>query len=165
MRLVENAQIIPAFLPVNLATAANTGDWVSLANYNHVAIVFIKGPGAAGEDPTITIAQASDAAGSDTKALTFTVVHKKQAATILTATGTFTRVTQTAAATFTHTDLGEAAAVIVIEFDAEELDAANGFKFIQASVDDVGSTSQIGTVLYILTEPRFADRTPVSAIA
>ena len=165
MRLVENAQIVPAFLPVNLSTAANTGDWVSLANYNHVAIVFLKGPGAAGEDPTITIAQASDAAGSDTKALTFTTIHKKQAATILTATGTFTKVTQSAAATYTHTDLGEAAAVIVIEFDAQDLDSAGGFKFIQASVDDPGSTAQIGTVLYILTEPRFANQTPSSALA
>jgi hypothetical protein len=162
--LVEEAQMVVGFNPVNLATAANPGDWVSLKNYRHVAVVFIGAPGAAAEPVTITMAQATAVAGTGTKALTFTTYYKKQAATDLTAVGTFTKVTQAAAATaiLGVGSLGDNAALAVIEFNAEDLDVEGGFDCVQATVGDVGATSQLGTLLYILIGARY--RPPLSAI-
>lgn len=159
--LIEQGQVAAGFVPVNLATAANAGDWVSLKHYGHVAIVFFKAAGAAGEDPTITVEQATAVAGTGNKALNFTTIHVKQGAD-LAAIGQFTKVTQSAGNTYTHTDAAEAQAIWVIEFDAADLDVANGYDCVQASVGDVGATAQVGALLYILSRPRFTP--PPSAI-
>ena len=37
--LVEQMNIVSGFLPVDMQTGANSGDWVSLKHYNHCAIV------------------------------------------------------------------------------------------------------------------------------
>jgi len=163
MRLVEDSQIVSGFLPVDLQTAANTGDWVSLKLYNHLAVVFFKNAGTAGDDPTITIEQATAVAGTGNKALTFTTIHTKQD-TVLTAVGTFTEVTQAAANTYTDATSAEDAAIWVIEFDGADLDSAAGFDCVQASVADVGGNAQVGALLYILSEPRYAGAVPPSAI-
>lgn len=164
-RLVENSQLVIGFVPVNMATADNNGDYVSLKLYKHVVVVFIKDAGASGEDPTLTIQQATTVAGGGpAKALTFTTIYTKEG-TDLQAIGTFTTNTQTAANTYTSATSGEAQAIWVVEFDADELDVDNGFDCIRATVADIGTTSQLGTILYILTEPRYASATPPSAIA
>lgn len=159
--LIEQGQVVAGFVPVNLATAANNGDYVSLKHYGHVAIVLFKAAGAAGEDPTLTIQQATAVAGTGAKALNFTTIHVKQGAD-LAAIGTFTKVTQAAANTYTDTDSAEAQAIWIVEFDVEDLDVAGGFDCVQAAVGDVGTTAQVGAVLYILTEPRYTP--PPSAI-
>lgn len=154
-KLIDNHQLAIGFVPVNMAAAANPGDYVSLKNYNHVAVVFVKAAGAAGEDPVLTIQQAQDVAGTGAKALNFTEINVKQGAD-LQAIGTFTKVTQAAANTYTEATSGEAQAIWVVEFDAEDLDVDGGFDCITASVADVGVTAQNGTVLFILSEPRYS---------
>jgi hypothetical protein len=165
MRLVENSQIVSGFLPVDLKTGANTGDYVCLKHYGHCAVVFFKNAGTAGDDPTITILQATDVANSlsDAKALTFTTIYTKQD-TVLTAISEFTKNTQTAANTYTDATSAEDAAIWVIEFDAADLDVANGFDCLSASVADIGTNVQVGCLLYILTEPKYAQATPPDAI-
>lgn len=162
-RLVENGQLAIGFVPVNIATEANNGDYVSLKLYHHVAIVMIKAAGASGEDPTLTIQQATSVAGGSVKALDFTDIYVKQGAS-LQAIGTFTKTTQAAANTYTSATAGEAQAIWVVEFDTDELDVDNSFDCIRATVADVGDTEQLATILYILTEPRYAQTTPASAI-
>jgi len=157
----EQAQLVAGFVPVNLATAANSGDYVSLKNYRHVAIVFFKGEGTAGDDPTLTVQQASAVAGTGAKALNFTTVYTKQGAD-LAAVGGFTKVTQTAGNTYTDATSAEVQAIWVVEFNAEDLDSEGGFDCVTASVADVGTNAQIGALLYILSEPRFTP--PPSAI-
>ena len=83
---LEQAQIVEAFPAADLSAAASTGDWVSLRNYRHVAVVFHSEPGTAADDPTITIQQATDNAASGAKSLTFTTLYSKQAATSLAST-------------------------------------------------------------------------------
>lgn len=163
--LLEKLQIAQGFLPVDMQTGANAGDWVSLKNYGRCAVVLFKAVGTAGDDPTITLSQATDVAGTDVKELNFTRVDKKQAATNLLAVGTFTTVTQDAGNTFTHADLAEQAAIIVIDIKAEDLDIENGFDCIRASVADIGSNAQLGAMLYILHEPRYGSVPLPSAIA
>jgi hypothetical protein len=161
-RLTENIQIVSAIVPVNLATGANNGDWVSLKNYGHCAIVVFKGAGTAGDDPVITVRQATDVAGTSAKALNFTRVDKKVGTQ--TGIGTFTVASQAAANTHTDTDSAEAEGVFVVEFDADELDIANGFDCVQVQIPDTGTNAQIGCALYLLSSPRYGQRVLPSAI-
>lgn len=157
-QFAEHFNIAEGFLPVNLATAANDGDWVSLKNYSEVTILFFGAPGASAEPATITLEQASAVAGTGAKALNFTTLYKKQAATNLQGTGTWTKVTQAAANTYalgSGAD-GDKAALVAITVHAEDLDTEGGFDCIRGRVADVGATSQIGAMVYILGGPRHA---------
>lgn len=161
----EQFQICEGFQPVNMATAANDGDWVCVRDYGKLVVLLYKGIGTAGEDPTLTIEQATSAAGAGAKALNFTTVYKKQAATDLQTTAAWTKVTQASGNTFTHTDLAEQAAIIGIEFDAEDFDTNGGFLFARGRVADVGAAAQIGGLCYILCDARYRGATLPSAIA
>lgn len=151
----ERNNIVPAFGPVDLSAAANTGDRVSLENYNRCTIVFISMAGTAGDDPELTLLQADAATSGNTKAVNFEVIHSKQAATSLNAVGSYTRIAQAAANTYTNATSAEQVALWVVDITSDDLDGANGYKFIQASVADVGTNGQLGACFYILSEPRY----------
>lgn len=153
MSLLEGAQIVSGFLPRNLAAGANTADVVSLKNYRRCTVIFHKGIGSAPEDPTLTILQGTSIAFSTNKPLLFTTVYVKQDLTKLIDEPQWTKVTQTAANTYTNDTLAESAALIAVEFKAEDLDIANDYHCIRASVADVGSLSQLGALFYILHDP------------
>lgn len=164
--LIENSQVVPAILPIDVAAGNQIGDYVSLKNYNRCEIKFVKNAGTAGQDPTIALYQATAVAGTGAKALNFTTIYRKQAATNLTAVGTVTKTTQTAAATYTEGSSGEETAVWIIDIQASDLDVANGFDCIRADIQSGGSTAgAIGYLEYRLYEPRFAQATTPSAIA
>jgi hypothetical protein len=171
---VEKNQLVLGFNPVAMNTAANSGDWVSFKNFNRIAVVFIKAVGTAGDDPTISFKQASDVSGTGVKALACTRIDKKQAATNLTAVGTYTKSTSASPATndtfnttngtWTNSDLAEQAAIVVADFKAEDLDVNNGFDCITANIADVGTNAQLGTLLLIGHDPRNEKETLDSAI-
>jgi hypothetical protein len=152
LSLLEQVQIVSGFAPIAL-TSVRTGDVVSLKNYRRCLILFHKGIGGAGEDPTITLLQGTDVAFGTNKALTFTNIYKKQDPTSLADVGQWTKVTQAAANTYTDATSGEQAALWAIDVKAEDLDIANNYDCIRASIGDVGSVSQIGAVEYILYDP------------
>lgn len=145
-------QLAAGFVPVNMAAAANDGDWVHLKHYGHLTIVLFKAAGGAGEPPTLTVEQATDAAGAGAKALPFTRVAVKSGAD-LQAIGQFTDVSQAAGNTYALA-AGDTQAFVVVEFESAELDVANGYRFVRGRVADVGSTSQIGCLFYLLSESR-----------
>lgn len=153
MRQIDGLNLAIGFVPVNMATAANPADWVSLKDYESVIVVLIKAAGGAGEPPTLTLAQATAAAGTGTKALTFTRFYKKDGAD-LQAIAAWTEVTQAAAAT-ASVAAGDTQTIIAVEIKADDLDVGGGFYFVGASVADVGATAQLGTILYILGKPRY----------
>jgi len=163
-KLFDNAQLVAGFIPTDMQTAANNGDYVTMKNYNKCAIIFYKAIGTAGDDPTITVQQATTVAGGSVKALNFTTIKVKQGAD-LAAVAQFTNTTQVAANTYTDATSAELAAIWVIEFDASELDVAGGFDCLRATVADIGGNPQLGCLLYILSSPRYADATMVGAIA
>ncbi len=160
---LEKMQIVSAIVPVDLKTAANDGDWVSLKNYGRCTVIFFTAVGTAGEDPTLTMEQATAVAGTGAKALTFTRIDHKQNAD-LTTIGQFTTVAQTAAATYTDATSAELQKIWVVDIMAEDLDVANGFDCIRMRIADVGAAIQLGCGLYLLHEPRFASATLPSAI-
>lgn len=155
MRLVEEMQIVNAIVPVDLKTGENAGDYISFKNYRHCTVIITTAIGTAGQDPVISQFQAKTVAGGDEKALNITTVYEKIGETAVTAVGTFTKVTQTAAATYTNTDGAENVAVFVLEVDADDLDVANGFDCYRVHVADVGANDQLGCATYILSEPRY----------
>lgn len=154
--LIERLNAVSGIAPVNLATGANAGDWVDVSKHQRFAIVFFKGAGTAGDDPTITIKQATDASGTGNKALNFTRLWVKQD-TLLSTVGKWTAVTKSASNTYTDDTSAEDQAIWWIEFTYNDLDANNGYKYVQASIDDVGTNAQLGCVLVLLGDPRYAE--------
>ena len=147
-------------MPLDLAAAAQAGDWVSLKNFHHLAIVLLKAAGAAGEIPTITVEQAQDVAGTGAKALNFTDVYVKNGAD-LQAIGEFTLVTQASGNTYAPA-AGNTQLLAVIEVNAEDLDVDAGFDCVRARINDVGTTAQLGALLYLVGPARYEP--PPSAI-
>jgi hypothetical protein len=157
--MLDQMQIAAGFVPVNLATAANNSDWVNLKAYGRVLIVFFKGAAASGtEDPTVTVLQATDVAGTGSKALTISRAWTKTDAD-LTTIGQFTAGSPSTN-TLTVASSAQKAAIWVMEVLAGDLDKNSGFCCVQANVADVGSVAQLGCLLYVLGEPRQSD-TPV----
>ncbi len=158
---LEKAQIVAGFLPLALTTA-RAGDYVSLKNYGRCAIIFFKGIGTAGDDPTITLTQAKDVSGTAVKELVFNRIDVKQGAD-LAAVGQFTTIAN-ADGDYTDATSAEAAALWVIDVKAEDLDIDNGFDCLKIAVSDVGTNAQLGAALYILHDPRYSDNPLPSAI-
>jgi hypothetical protein len=157
--MLEQLQIAAGFVPVNLAAGANNSDWVNLKMYDRLLIIFYKGAAASGsEDPTITMLQATDVAGSGSKALNIARAWTKTDAD-LTTIGQFTAGAPSTN-TLTVASSAQKAGIWVVEVLASDLDRANNFTCVQANVADVGSVQQLGCLLYVLGKPRQAD-TPV----
>lgn len=156
MKFGLDYDVIPAFAPLDLQTA-RVGDWASLKNAHGVTIIFYKGVGTAGDDPTLTVEQAKDVAGTGAKNLAVVTEHwRKQAATDLTGSGTWTRATQAASQDVAYdATSAEEALIDIIHIDADELDVDNGFDCVRAKIADVGVNAQLGTILYILEGLRY----------
>lgn len=160
---LQKATIEAAFVPVDMSSAANAGDWVSLENYRKCVAVLFGAAGTAGDDPVFKLQQATAADGTGAKDLTFTVVYQKVGT--LASTAAWTRTTQTAATSYTNAASAESQKIMVVEIDAAELDVDNGFTFIQLSVADVGTNAQLGCGFYIMLEPRYPQGAIASALS
>lgn len=160
-------QIAEGFLPVDMSLGANDGDWVNIGGvYRHVDVVLFKAVGGAGEPATLTLEQATDAAGSGAKALTFTKIYSKQAASNLQAVGAYAEITQLPAATYSEASNGDKAALWIVSINYSQLDTVGGFKFVRGRVADVGTTAQRGALLYIFdTKERARGHLHTTAIA
>ena len=166
MRLIDETQIASGFVPVDTQTAANHGDVVSLKNYAHLTVLFFKAAGVANDDPVLTFTQATEVAYSTSKALATIDEYWAKQGAALTAIGTFTRVTQTAASTVTlDATSAEEQGLYIFEIDASDLDVANSYDCVRVSVADTGAAgAQLGCMLYVLSGPRHAAATLPSAI-
>jgi hypothetical protein len=164
MRFTDFAQVVSAFVPIDVNAAAQTGDIVSLENYQRCAIIIFGAAGSAGTDITVTVNQMTDVSNSlsDAKALTFTRIDSKEGAS-LAAIGTFTTTTQTAAATYTTTNNEQSQQIYVFDFGADDLDIANDFDCIRVSIN-AGNAAKVMAGLYILYGPKFGSATLPSAI-
>lgn len=153
----EVMQIVPAIMPVDLFTAANNGDWVSLKNYHRCTIVVLASAatGSPSGDITLTLQQATAVAGTGAKDLTVIARadHKEGAA--LTAVGQYSTTTQTAAATFTITGNGDKQNLYLVDVLPEDLDVDNSFDCLRVNIAKATS-EKIGCAFYILREPRYA---------
>lgn len=148
-RLID---IVAGINVVDLGAAANTGNRVSLKRASGVTIVLFKEVGAAGEDPVLTLKEHNAASGGTSQNLVaIDHYYQKTKATALLGNETWTKVTQTKAATVTLTGLGDDYGIFVFEIDGAALSA--GFKWVSLDIADVGATgTQLGGVLYLLRD-------------
>jgi len=166
---LESIQVVSVIEPVDLLAGANSGDWVHLGGtpgFRRCLFLVTKGAGGTGgEDPVVTLQEATSAAGGGAQNLVVVDrVFSKEAATDLTSTGVFTIVTQTAAATYSTGTLAENAALI--GFEVKDTDLSSGFEFVTCNIADPGSgNSQLGAVLAVLFEGRYLTQVAGSAIA
>ena len=154
---LEYMQTVAGFVPESLH-GARVATGVSFKNYRRCVVLFVKGLGTAGNDPSLTIEQATDMTFDVAKPLPFTDVYTKEDATTLNNVGQRTHVTQAAADSYTDAGVAERMAVWEIAFKAEDLDIANGFTCLRAQVSDVGTAGagDLGTVIYLMMDPYFA---------
>ena len=160
--VLDNHDIVQAFLPVDLQTA-QTGDYVNLSAWGHVTVVFCSALGTAADDAVVNCQQADTNAGGNVKDLNISTspvkVFQKQAATDLTAVTKWTAADGSVTGGNTFDEDGtsaEESQLVIIEFDTSELDVANGFNHMRITVDDTGGAAQLGCAFYILSEPRYA---------
>jgi hypothetical protein len=167
--LIEGVNIVPAWGEGVADMDTNqTGDYVCLKGYGKLGVLFVKEAGTAGDDPTLTVYQATDVSGTDVKVATIVATHWiKQAATSLASTGTFTRTTQTAASTIAfNATSAEQCVLDYFEINAEDLDVDNGFDCVRIDVALAASGgAQWGSLLYLLLDPRYPQATSLTAIA
>ncbi len=141
--------LIEGFPAVDLQDGTNTGDWVNVKNFSRIGVLFVSGVGTDEDDPTLTIQQALTNGGGTTQALNFTVIYTKQAATSLAGVAAWTRTTQSSANTFTVADSAQESLMWYVEFDSSDLDVADGYDHIRATVNNIGSNAQPGYMMYI----------------
>lgn len=154
-KFLQMFDIIAAFVPVDMQSGDNNGDWVSMAKYRKCLAVLYKGIGTAPDDPVFKLQQAKDNAGGTAKDLKFTVIYSKVGATALNAVGQMTRTTQAAATSYTDAASAENEAIIAVEIDAADLDQANGYTHVRLDIANIGGNAQLGCAFYIMGDARF----------
>lgn len=161
MLLVQDTKIVHGQLALlNTAgfTTSAAADYVSMKHHNHLTVIIGLAPASGTDTAAITLKQATAVAGTGEKALAFTRAWRCPASTSV---DTFTETTYASSIT---TSAVAALELFVIEIDGEELDVAGGFDCVRADVTDPGSVSTPAYCLYILSEPRYAQAIPASAI-
>lgn len=172
-RLLESINIVTAFAPGSDVNSDVDGDYVSLKNYDGCLVVIHKAAGAAGDDISLKLDQATAVAGTGAKALTFNTLYAKVGATALSAIGTFTKYTFTATddldlvsvgGTDILSDVGES--LLVLDIRASDLDVSNGFDCFRVTIegDDVGNAT-LAAGFYLLYGARYPSPSPLTAIA
>ena len=149
--------ICSGFVPVNMATAANTGHRLHLRNYAGVAFVFFKGAGGAAEAPTITVQEHTANTGGTSRTLAAITEYYTKSEASLDGDETWTRVTQAAAGTITNADWDDANEVL-LAFEVQAAALSADCAWISANVADVGTTAQLGALLYLPYQLRYPQR-------
>ena len=171
-RLLESIDIVPAFTPGQDINTDASGDWVSLKNYDGCLVCFHKAAGTAGDDPVISLLQATTVSGTSSKALNINHLYAKVGATAISGVSTFTKYSGTAAATVDLvsafgtdilSDVGES--LIVVDVRASDLDVSNGFDCISLFIegDDVANAT-LSDAWYILYGARYPQAIPLASI-
>jgi len=157
--LFEQGNVVSILYPSDLQTAV-ADDFISMENYHAMDIIFFKGAGTAADDPDIHVTQATSSAGAGEKGLNFDTYYLKEGTLLSTTSigGTFTKTTMTSSyiISFGATS-AESQMICGIHIEADMLDVNGGFKWVRASVPDVGTNAQYGCILAVLYPSRYKD--------
>ena len=136
---------------------AQTTDYISLKNYNSCMFVIQHGTGTTGT-ATITVAKATDAAGTGATNIAF---KYRRVAAVGTSDveGALTDATASGFATTAGSDQ-----LYIIEVNAEEI-ADGGYSFLALTATEVVNSPVKGAILAILGEARYPGSVSLTAIA
>lgn len=152
-----------ALSPVDLSSAAANSLWANVANINKaLLLVFFCKAGAAGENVTVSLQQATDASGTGAKVLNIKeVFFKKGGPTFATAPATndkFARSPstplnrETAIASYASATDRVAATndfMGCVRISPADLDQDNAFRYVRAQFTDPGATAQLGFAIWV----------------
>jgi len=151
--LGNDFDVLCGWTPVDLGTAGATGARINMENYGRVSFYVYLATGTAAEAPTFTLQEHTAAtAGTSTNLAIIDEYFQKEEAT-LDGDETWTRVTQTAAATVTDADWDDANEVLVqvASVDADQL--SDGYEWVSLNSDDPG-TAHIGASFAVASKLR-----------
>lgn len=146
--------VVNALVPVADAFAGTVyTDVINMKDFNHVQFVIQKGAGAVGTS-TITIEACDDVVPTNVSAVPF----KYQ---VCTTGDTFSALTAAEATGFDTT--AGANQMYKVEVDSDAL-AASGYGYIRLKAVEVVNDPVLGGVVAVLTEPRYGQEVPNTAI-
>lgn len=148
---LERCKFVTGCAPAALASTAGDGDFVSMKNYRRLTIVINILNGSTVTGTAVTLIQATEVAGSTTKALGFA----RMWANIDTGAGDTLTETAVTNNTFTTNTTNSKSLMYVIEINADDLDVDNGYDCVR--VDAASAANSVGSVLYILSDPRYVN--------
>ncbi len=170
--LPEVADVVLCLDPVNLATAANNGRWVNVANMTAMNFIVIAGAGGSGENPVINLQQAKDSSGTGAKTLQLRRVDYKVGATaIAAAQDLWTRVStitrDAPADSWDTTGIGGGANAINVSIYVlpQDLDINNGFSYVRVQIPDSGSTAKLGTIIAVPIDKAYKGKQNASLLS
>lgn len=144
MRISENSSMVLT-APADINGGAITTPYINMAEGKDLLFEISTGAIAASGSAAVTLNQASDAAGTGSKALTYAGYY-----TVTTVAGADVPVYTAGALTIGDTDDNKR---FLIEIDASQLDVQNDFDHVEGAVADPGESCILGASL-ILTNKR-----------
>jgi hypothetical protein len=145
--LSEQVKFVEGLLGVVPSTS--TPDYVSLKNFERVAVIILQKNATTVTGSAITLKQATAVAGTGEKPLSFAKAYRN----VDTGAGDVLSEFAVTSDTFTTQAVNSKNAMYVIEVKAEDLDVNNGFDCIRAGTGD--ATAATITVLYALFGAKF----------
>ncbi len=150
--LGKDFDVGPVFVPVDLQTAPNVGFPVSMKGAEQVTFVVFSAVGTGGDDLIITLREATAGDGTGEQDLAIiTSFWYKEGATALDGSQTWTKVTQTAAATLDTDGNADAENASMVAFDVRADQMSATFTHLTVDVADVGGNAQLGCAIAILS--------------
>lgn len=148
--LGKSFDIVPAIVPVNLNTGANTGFRVHMKDCRAVAIVVFASIGTAASDLALDVQEASAATGGTIQDLDVVTKYYIKDALSLAASTTWAEVSQSATSEIADTGgagtSAEHSQIVVVEVRAEQL--SDGFGWVSVNIPQPGAT-KLGCAFYI----------------
>lgn len=155
--LIEHGKLIWATAPKDWTGAASTSLWINTKLYYRVDFVILTGAWAGGT-AAVTLNQATDVAGTGSKALAMPFYWlgsgSQSSGDVLTKT----------AVTSNTFNLSAANKIAVIPIRASELDMANNFVCVQLAIATPGANADLYAAMAIAYGSRYPQTSPPSAL-
>lgn len=135
--------------PVDLATAAVTGERIHMKDCGGVAFVYVATAGTAGQDVDLDVIEHTVATGGTPQELDVVTKFYSKRETTLDNDEIWVKSTQTAASEVDlGADEGEAQVIAVVEVQASQL--SDGYEWLSVNTTDSGATAgKLGTIIAI----------------
>lgn len=137
----------------SVVPSTSTPDYVSLKNFERIAIIILVKNATTVTGSAITVKQATAVAGTSEKAVSFSKAYRN----IDTAAADVLAEFAVTSDTFTTNSTNSKNLMYIIEVQTSDLDVANGFDCIRAGTGD--ATAATVTVLYALYGAKFPTTT------
>lgn len=128
-------------------------DVFNMENYDHITFILMEGAGGTGT-VKIEVEECTTAAGANNTAIAFRY-------RLMSTTDTWGALT--ASASTGYTTVAGANKMVAIEVDASEL--SDGYNFVRLQLTEVADDPCDAAVIAILSQPRYAQAVPTTAIA